>query len=66
MIEERFIAIETKLAYLEDFVNKLQNITVEQGHMIDLLSSENRMLKDKFRELQDSLVDMPNVRPPHY
>ncbi len=66
MIEERFIAIETKLAYLEDFVNKLQNITVEQGHMIDLLSSENRMLKDKFRELQDSLEDMPNVRPPHY
>ena len=66
MIEERCIAIETKLAYLEDFVNKLQNITVEQGHMIDLLSSENRMLKDKFRELQDSLEDMPNVRPPHY
>lgn len=66
MIEERLIAIETKLAYLEDFVNKLQNITVEQGHMIDLLSSENRMLKDKFRELQDSLEDMPNVRPPHY
>lgn len=66
MIEERFIAIETKLAYLEDFVNKLQNITVEQGYMIDLLSSENRMLKDKFRELQDSLEDMPNVRPPHY
>ena len=31
-IENRFMILETKLAFLEDFLNKLQDIAVEQGN----------------------------------
>ncbi len=64
--ENRFIAVETKLAYLEDFVEKLQEVAVEQGKEIERLRDENKLLSSRFRELQDSLEDIPNRKPPHY
>ena len=64
---ERLTAVEIKLAYLEDFVNKLQNIAVEQGNTVDILKSENRVLKAKLSELIEAQEgDIPNRRPPHY
>ena len=39
--EEKFIALETKLAYLEDFVTQLQDVSVEQAREIDILKQEN-------------------------
>lgn len=65
--EERFTAVEIKLAYLEDFVNKLQNIAVEQGNTVDILKAENKVLKAKLSELIEAQEgDIPNRRPPHY
>jgi len=65
--EERLTAIEIKLAYLDDFVNKLQKIAVEQGNTIDILKAENRVLKNKLSELIEAQEgDIPNRRPPHY
>ena len=64
---ERLTAVEIKLAYLEDFVNKLQNIAVEQGNTVDILKAENRVLKAKLSELIEAQEgDIPNRRPPHY
>ncbi|HNY16689.1 MAG TPA: SlyX family protein [Treponemataceae bacterium] len=63
---ERITRIETKLAYLEDFMAKLQSITVEHTEALDHLKGENRALREKLGELSDSLQDIPNVRPPHY
>ncbi|WP_245523728.1 SlyX family protein [Treponema brennaborense] len=64
---DRCTALEIKLAYLEDFLNKLQNIAVEQGAAVDRLQAENRLMKDKIKELSDNQEgDIPNVRPPHY
>ena len=34
---ERLTAIEMKLAYMEDFVNQIQNVAVEQAKTIDKL-----------------------------
>lgn len=66
-MEERITALEIKLAYLEDFLNKLQAIAVEQGDVIDTLKSENRVLKAKITEILDNQEqDIPNRRPPHY
>ncbi len=63
----RLTSIEIKLAYLEDFMNKLQAIAVEQGNTIDRLTAENRVLKEKVRELLEAQEgDIPNRRPPHY
>lgn len=65
--EERMIALETKLAYMEDFVNQLQEVSVEQGKTIELLRTENKMMSQKIRDLSDALEgDIPNRKPPHY
>jgi len=65
--DERLTAVEIKLAYLEDFVNKLQNIAVEQGNTVDILKAENRVLKAKLSELIEAQEgEIPNRRPPHY
>jgi SlyX protein len=64
--EDRLVAVETKLAFMEDFVNKLQIFSVEQTKEIERMRQENQLLSGKFRELQDSLEDIPNRRPPHY
>lgn len=66
-MEDRITALEIKIAYLEDFLNKLQAIAVEQGKIIDTLKVENRVLKSKIKEILDNQEqDIPNRRPPHY
>jgi SlyX protein len=60
------VRIETKLAYIEDFMNKLQTIVVEHTEAIDRLKNENKALRAKLGELADTVQDIPNVRPPHY
>ncbi len=37
---ERITAIEMKLAYMEDFVNQIQNVAVEQAKTIDKLEKK--------------------------
>ena len=65
--EERIIALETKLAYMEDFVNQLQEVSVEQGKTVELLRTENKMMSQKIRELSDAIEgEVPNRKPPHY
>ena len=66
-MEKRITELEIKIAYLEDFLNKLQAIAVEQGEVVDTLKAENRVLKAKIKEILDNQEqDIPNRRPPHY
>ncbi len=63
----RLTEIEIKLSYLEDFMNKIQKITVEHTETIDKLKAENRGLKAKVTELVEFQEgDIPNRKPPHY
>ena len=63
----RLTAIEMKLAYMEDFVNQIQNVAVEQTKTIDKLQKEIKLMSDKMREMSDTMEgDIPNRRPPHY
>lgn len=65
--EEKFIALETKLAYLEDFMNQIQQVAVEQAKVIEKLKKENRIISDKLQEVSDSMeLEIPNRKPPHY
>ncbi len=65
--EQRIIALETKIAYMEDFVNQLQAVSVEHTETIEMLRKENRLLANKVKELSDQAEgDIPNRRPPHY
>ena len=64
---ERLTAIEMKLAYMEDFVNQIQNVAVEQTKTIDKLQKEIKMMSDKIREMSEAAEgDIPNRKPPHY
>ncbi len=64
---ERLTAIEMKLAYMEDFVNQIQNVAVEQTKTIDKLQKEIKLMSDKIREMSDAAEgDIPNRKPPHY
>lgn len=65
--DERLTAIEMKLAYMENFVNQIQEVTVEQAKTIDKLQKEIKMMSDKIRDMSNVMEgDIPNRRPPHY
>lgn len=65
--DSRLTEIEIKLSYLEDFMNKIQKITVEHTETIEKLKAENRALKVKVTELVEFQEgDIPNRKPPHY
>lgn len=65
--EDRFVALETKMAYLEDFLAQLQNVTVEHTREIEILRKENKLLAQKVSDMAEQLEgDVPNRRPPHY
>lgn len=64
---DRLTAIEVKLAYMEDFVNQIQNVAVEQAKTIDKLQKEIKLMSDRIREMANTMEgDIPNRKPPHY
>ena len=66
--EERLVKIETKLAYLENTVQELNDVICSQQKQIDRLETTCRLLVERIRhfsELSDAgkLID---EKPPHY
>ena len=45
--EERLITIETKLAYLENYINELNQVIIEQDETIKKLTLEAEKIKKK-------------------
>lgn len=65
--EERIIRLETKLSYLEDFLNQLQQVSVENSETIERLRQENKLMSQKIHDMSDQLEgEIPNRKPPHY
>lgn len=65
-IDERCTNIEIKLSFMEEFIQKLQTEVVSQGKLIEKLTLENKLISSRLKDLQDSLEEIPNRRPPHY
>ncbi len=65
-ISHRFDAIETKLAYLEDFLGRLQEQVLERNGVSDRLVSEQAAVKEKLLQVAAELEEIPNRKPPHY
>lgn len=63
--EDKFISLETKLAYQEDFIQKLQDEVVEMSKQILILRDENKILSSRIQDLSENL-EIPNRKPPHY
>jgi len=64
--ERRFEAVETKLAYLEDFLVRLQEAVLARNEAADKKAAEIAAIKDKVVELAGLMEEMPHQRPPHY
>lgn len=58
--------IQIKLSYLEDFLNKIQEVSLEHDTLILRLQKENEVLRNKIQELLDPPEEILNRRPPHY
>ncbi|MBR4373102.1 MAG: SlyX family protein, partial [Treponema sp.] len=43
-INDRFVALEMKISYMEDFIGKLQEVAVENQKTIEILRQENKIL----------------------
>lgn len=66
-MEERITNIEIKLAYMEDFVNQIQEVVVKQAEEIEKLKHDNQILSQKLKDVYDNMEgDIPNRKPPHY
>jgi SlyX protein len=65
-IDERFGAIEIKLAYMEDFLNRLQDQILQRNATTDRLVTEHSAMKEKIVQLTSEMEEIPNKKPPHY
>lgn len=68
MNESRLIELETKLAYQEDTLLKLNDIVCRQQQQIQKLEDTNRLLIERFREVTASINGEESIdqTPPHY
>jgi SlyX protein len=62
----RLEKIETKLAFLEDFLGRLQDEVVGRNAALDRLIAENAAVKERLQAISQSLEEAPDRKPPHY
>ncbi len=66
---DRLVEIETKLAFLEDATQTLNDVVIRQQQQIDQLEAALRLLIDRFRQWQenaDASLKPKDEKPPHY
>ncbi len=64
-IEERFVLLETKIAYYEKTNLDLNDVVIAQGRAIDSLRLRLEALERQLRSLDEGEA-LPHERPPHY
>lgn len=63
--EERFVILETKLAYQEKLLGDLNDVLLERTRQLDKLESRVKQLEQLLREgAPETLAEEPP--PPHY
>lgn len=66
ILGSRLEKIETKLAFLEDFLFRLQDEVVTRNAVMDTLKTEHAAIKEKLLQMSRDLEEIPNQKPPHY
>jgi uncharacterized coiled-coil protein SlyX len=64
-IEERFVLLETKIAYYEKTNLDLSDVIIAQGRELDSLKQRLEALERQLRGLDEGEA-VPHERPPHY
>jgi SlyX protein len=65
-LEPRIEKIEIKLAFLEDFLSRLQEEVLERNLLLDKLYAEHGAVKARLLQMSQELEEIPNRKPPHY
>jgi len=66
-LQDQINDLQIKISYLEDFLNQLQEVTVEQTKEIDRLKLKNELMIKQIKDLTENAEgDIPNRKPPHY
>ena len=65
-LDRRLEKIETKLAFLEDFLTRMQDETIARNAAMEKLSAEHSAIKALLLQISGELEEIPNRRPPHY
>lgn len=63
-IDEKVISLETKIAYLENYVSELNQVVIDQDKMIKTITAEIEIMKKQAEEKKEKLPE--NEKPPHY
>ena len=62
--EERIISLETKIAYLEHYVQELNQVVLNQDRIIKRLLTETDAIKKQIEDKKENLPE--HEKPPHY
>jgi SlyX protein len=65
-LNSRLEKIEIKLAFLEDFLTRLQDEVVARNAVMDAVKTEHASMKEKLLQISRDLEEIPNRKPPHY
>lgn len=67
-MEERLIALETKVAYQDNTLDILNEIVTKQQDRIDMLETRVKSLKEQLALLAGTVSggQLPDPPPPHY
>lgn len=63
-VEERFIALETRIAYQDKLLLELHEVLLERGRQVDQLEARLAAIKKQLEAGSEPHV--PNEPPPHY
>ncbi|MDR0758848.1 MAG: SlyX family protein [Treponema sp.] len=66
ILGSRLEKIETKLAFLEDFIVRLQDEVVARNAVMDVLKTEHTAIKEKLLQISRDMEEIPSQKPPHY
>ena len=67
-MEQRLTELESRVAFQEDAIQKLNDVIVYQQKQIEMLGAKQKMLQDQLQSLAPSLLisEDQETPPPHY
>ena len=67
-LEDRLVALETRLAHHERMAEELSDVITAQGRTIDLLTVQLRRMRERLGEMEAGWDRSPqdDKPPPHY
>jgi len=68
VMEERLTELESRIAFQEDTIQKLNDVIVQQQHLIEQIVIKQKIMQDQLSAMEPSLLadQERETPPPHY